>query len=238
MSAYYNEIEPYAVEWLRNLIKEGLIADGEVDSRSIVDVRPSDLAGFTQCHFFAGIGGWSLGLRLAGWPDDRPVWTGSCPCQPFSAIGKGRGFDDERDLWPTFFDLIAKCRPATVFGEQVASEDALGWIDRVFLDLEREDYAVAAFDLCAACIDAPHIRQRLYWLGHTERAGLERHNRDGAVGGQAEAFGPDTATGGGGVEPAGVDAVPVLRGFPVHHPRSPRPRMRLPTVGRMANRPL
>ena len=47
MSAYYNEIEPYAAQWLRNLIKEGLIADGEVDTRSIVDVSPDELRGYT-----------------------------------------------------------------------------------------------------------------------------------------------------------------------------------------------
>jgi DNA (cytosine-5)-methyltransferase 1 len=64
------------------------------------------LRGFTQCHFFAGIGVWSYALRLAGWPDDRPVWTGSCPCQPFSAAGKGAGFADERHLWPAWHHLI------------------------------------------------------------------------------------------------------------------------------------
>ncbi len=84
MTAYYNEFDPAAEAWLRELIKAGEIAPGDVDTRSIEDVRPSDLRGYTQCHFFAGIGGWSLALRMAGWPDDRPVWTGSCPCQPFT----------------------------------------------------------------------------------------------------------------------------------------------------------
>ena len=86
---YYNEFDPYAAQWLRNLIDAGHIPKGEVDSRSIKDVKASDLTGFVQCHFFAGLGGWSHALRLAGWPEDRPVWTGSCPCQPFSAAGAG-----------------------------------------------------------------------------------------------------------------------------------------------------
>ena len=66
MTAYYNENDLNAAAWLRNLINMGEIADGEVDTRSIEDVTPNDLKGFTQCHFFAGIGGWSYALRLAG----------------------------------------------------------------------------------------------------------------------------------------------------------------------------
>src|SRR5690606_36595911 len=113
----------------------------------------------------AGIGVWSHALRRDGWPDARPVWTGSCPCQPFSAAGKGEGFADERHLWPAFYWLIVQCRPAVVFGEQVASKDGLGWLDLVQADLEGTGYASRAVDLCAAGSGAPHIRQRLRWVG-------------------------------------------------------------------------
>ncbi|WP_367178913.1 DNA cytosine methyltransferase [uncultured Mailhella sp.] len=168
MSAYYNEIDPFAAAWLRELIKAGHIAPGEVDTRSIEDVVPSDLAGFRQCHFFAGIGVWSYALRCAGWPDDRPVWTGSCPCQPFSAAGKRKGTSDERHLWPAFFHLISQCRPVTIFGEQVASRDGLAWFDLVSSDLEGAGYACGAVDTCAAGFGAPHIRQRLYWVAYAD----------------------------------------------------------------------
>jgi DNA (cytosine-5)-methyltransferase 1 len=164
MAAYYNEIDPKAAAWLRELIREGRIAPGEVDERSVKDVGAADLAGFAQCHFFAGIGGWSYALRLAGVRDDYPVWTGSCPCQPFSAAGQRGGTDDARHLWPEFYRLILKCRPPVVFGEQVASKDGLNWLDIVSTDLERADYAVGAADLCAAGFGAPHIRQRLYFV--------------------------------------------------------------------------
>lgn len=179
MSVYYNENDPKAAAWLRELIFEGQIAWGDVDERSIEDVRPSELVDYAQCHFFAGIGGWSYALRLAGWPDDRAVWTGSCPCQPFSAAGRGRGFEDPRHLWPTWFRLIRECAPAVVFGEQVASPAGLAWFDLVHADMEGSAYAIAAADLCAAGVGAPHIRQRLYWVAHHHLGRIEHAQRDG-----------------------------------------------------------
>lgn len=166
-AAYYNEIDPFAAQWLRNLIAGGHIAPGEVDERSIEDVTPDDLRGFTQCHFFAGIGVWSHSLRLAGWPDDKPVWTGSCPCQPFSAAGKGDGFADERHLWPHFFHLISERRPQHVFGEQVAAGNANAWFDLVQTDLEGVDYAFGLVPFTSASIGAPHIRERAYWVAES-----------------------------------------------------------------------
>jgi DNA (cytosine-5)-methyltransferase 1 len=176
MAAYYNEIDPYAAQWLRNLIAKGHIAAGEVDERSIEDVRPDDLRGFTQCHFFAGIGVWSFALRLAGWPDDRPVWTGSCPCQPFSAAGKGAGFSDERHLWPAWHWLIQQRRPAEIYGEQVSSKDAEPWLDLVFTDLEAGDYSCAASYFPAAGVGAPHIRERTLWMANATRTGRRRRS--------------------------------------------------------------
>ena len=161
---YYNENDKYAAEWLRNLIADGQIPDGKVDTRSIEDVRPADLVGFTQHHFFCGIAGWPLALDLAGWPRNRPVFTGSCPCQPFSAAGKGAGTDDERHLWPAFHHLISQLSPSIVFGEQVASKQALEWWDIVASDLEGSGYACAAADLPAASVEAPHLRSRLFWV--------------------------------------------------------------------------
>ncbi len=206
MTAYYNEIDPYAAQWLRNLIAAGHIAPGDVDERSIEDIKPCELADYAQCHFFAGIGGWSYALRQAGWPDERPVWTGSCPCQPFSAAGKGKGFADERHLWPAWFHLISQCQPRTIFSEQVAHTDGLGWLDIVQADLEATGYSSGAVDLCAAGVGAPHIRQRLWIVADSTKSnhsacvmdnahdeGLERlgHGHH-STGGRAEQVRPIT----------------------------------------------
>jgi DNA (cytosine-5)-methyltransferase 1 len=163
MTAYYNEFDPKAAAWLRELIKDGQIAPGVVDERSVCDVRPDELIGYEQIHLFAGIGTWSYALRQAGWSDDRPVWTASLPCQPFSSAGSQRGFEDDRHLWPVVFDLIKECRPSCIIGEQSASKSALKWWDSVSNDLEAASYATAAVDMAAGGVGAYHQRHRLWW---------------------------------------------------------------------------
>lgn len=174
---YYNENDPKAAAWLRELMAEGLITEGEIDERSIREVQSADVRGFTQCHFFAGIGGFAAALRLAEWPDSRPIWTGSAPCQPYSVAGQGKGDADERNLWPDFFRLIRECRPDACIGEQVAAAIRYGWLDGISTDLEGEDYAVGAIVLGAHSVGAPHKRQRLYWMAHTHPLAI-------AIGGQ------------------------------------------------------
>jgi len=195
MVAYYNEFDPKKAAWLRGLVERGLIAEGVVDERSIKDVRPDELMGYTQCHFFAGIGVWSYALRLAGWPDSRPCWTGSAPCQPFSAAGKGKAFNDERHLWPAWARLIGECRPPVILGEEVASKAGRAWFDLVSDDLEGMDYAVGALSIPACGIGSPHLRQRLWFcaidLDHPKPAGLEGHPTPGpAQGGDVGRPGP------------------------------------------------
>ena len=191
MASYYNEIDPYAAQWLRNLIEAGHIAAGDVDTRSIVDVSADDLKGYTQCHFFAGIGVWSHSLRSAGWSDDRPVWTGSCPCQPFSVAGNGEGTNDERHLWPAWFKLIEQCRPDVVFGEQVESAIKYGWLDLVQDDLEREGYSLGAIGIPAAGVGAPHLRHRLYFVAQSPEIGRggRRHGDTPRYSGQIQTEG-------------------------------------------------
>ncbi len=161
---WYNEIEPYAADWLESLIAAGQIPEGKVERQSISTITSVEIAGSTQAHFFAGIGGWPLALRLAGWPPTKPVWTGSCPCGPFSIAGKQLGTADERHLWPHFRRLITLGRPATIFGEQVASPAGREWLTGVRADLEALGYRFGSADLCAACLGSPHIRQRLFWV--------------------------------------------------------------------------
>ncbi|WP_253631310.1 DNA cytosine methyltransferase [Bradyrhizobium japonicum] len=111
---------------------------------------------------------------MAGWPDDRPLWTGSCPCQPFSVAGKGRGADDPRHLWPHFRRLVSACRPPVLVGEQVAGKAGYGWLDGVRADLEREGYSSRGVDIPACAVDAPHQRSRLYWIAVVNPASLGR----------------------------------------------------------------
>lgn len=187
---YCNEWEAYPAAWLRNLYPAAT-----VDERSIADVGADDVAGYERVHFFAGIGGWEYALDLAGWPAGRQVWTGSCPCQPFSAAGRKLGAADSRHLWPEFYRLIAECRPPTIFGEQVAGAAGRAWLSAVRADMEAIGYAVGAADLCAASVGAPHIRQRLYWVAYASGAAGERDARC-VLAAQARVGGADRAING------------------------------------------
>ena len=164
MSVYYNEIDPFCVAVLRECIKRGVISDGIVDDRSIEEVDPKDLREFKWVHFFAGGGFWDIAARRAGYPTDETLWTGSCPCQPFSNAGKRAGTSDTRHLWPHFHRLIAAAKPSVVFGEQVSSKLGYDWFDGVASDLESQDYQCEAVDIPACAVNAPHKRNRLYWI--------------------------------------------------------------------------
>lgn len=178
---YFNEWDPKTAAWLRELIRRGHLPDGIVDERSITEVAPEDLRGFRQWHFFAGIGGWPLALKLAGWPAYAPVCTGSPPCQPFSVAGKRGGRDDSRHLAPAFLDLIAELRPPAIFGEQVSAAIKELWLDALFVELEDEGYACGSAVLPACSVGAPHKRDRLFFgaidLADLVSDGLERRLR-------------------------------------------------------------
>lgn len=191
MTAFYSEHDPYAAQYLRNLIARKLIAPGVVDERDLQDIEPYELLNFTQVHLCAGIGIWSGALRAAGWPDHEPIWTGSFPCQPFSQAGQRKGIHDERHLWPVGLNLIAQCRPSRFAGEQVASKDGRAWLDTVSANLEALDFAVGASDLCAAGFQQAHIRQRNYFAGLADFMQSRRSER------WAGARNGPTASGGG-----------------------------------------
>jgi DNA (cytosine-5)-methyltransferase 1 len=184
---YYNENDAYMAQYLRNLISAGVIAPGFVDERSNEDVKPKDLANFTQHHFFAGVGIWSHALRLAGWRDEWPIWTGSCPCQPFSSSGKRAGFNDKRHLWPAWQWLIDQYRPKAILGEQVTGKGAKAWIDLVQADTQGMGYTFWPAAFPAASIGSPHIRERIYWVADAYEDGCEpwREGRPAARHGEA-----------------------------------------------------
>jgi DNA (cytosine-5)-methyltransferase 1 len=173
---YYNECEPYLIEWLNNLIRAKLIPRGDVDGRKIEDVRPSELTGYTQCHFFAGIGGWPLALQLAGWNPAMPVWTGSPPCQDNSCAsiiwGKRLGTDGERSgTVHTWLGLIQIRKPESVFFENVPGIEP--WLAPIIRRLESIGYTVSRQDRSAASVGAPHLRKRVWLVADINGARLE-----------------------------------------------------------------
>jgi len=174
MSHFYNEWDRYCASWLRNLQAEGHIPAGHVEEKSITELSSEDIGDAVQAHFFAGIAGWPLALKMAGWPEDRPVWTGSPPCQPFSSAGKKKGFADERHLAPAWMELVRQCRPPVIFGEQVADAIGQGWLDALFVELEQQGYACGAAVLPAVSVGAPHLRHRLFFVADSRSDAIWR----------------------------------------------------------------
>lgn len=175
---YYNDNDRKKTAWLRALIADGIIPAGDVDERPIQEVHASDLIGYTQHHFFAGIGGWSLAFQLANIGEDEEAASCSCPCQPFSQTGKRLGNADPRHLFPQFHRLAREARFPRVFGEQVASKDGRIWVERVRAEMEDLGYTFEWVDLCAAGVSAPQLRQRIYWVAYANSARPQGRNLD------------------------------------------------------------
>ena len=118
--------------------------------------------------------------------------VGGFPCQPHSVAGKGKGKDDDRNLWPEFARLVAECRPRWVIGENVPGLDRTMLAD-VVSDLERLDYKVGVLGLEDQTVGAPHKRERRFIVAYTDLAGLEGRQRAGV-----REYSGQRAIGGGG----------------------------------------
>jgi DNA (cytosine-5)-methyltransferase 1 len=107
-------------------------------------------------------------VKRSNLPDPNPdVILGGFPCQPFSVAGKQAAKDDPRHLWPEMFRLIKECRPTWVIGENVTGIVKLG-LDEVLTDLEGEGYATRTFNIPACAVGAPHLRQRVWIVAHSD----------------------------------------------------------------------
>lgn len=163
MTAFYNDNKKECCLWLEELIRQNCLPSGKVQCCDVSSANPKDAI---QCHWFAGIGGWARALDTINWPSNMPVWTASLPCQPFSTAGKQKGFNDQRHLWPAFFEHVKDRTPPILFGEQTQSELGRDWLSHILFELDSLGYRGVAADLCGACVGSPQKRQRLYWMAY------------------------------------------------------------------------
>lgn len=171
----YTDIDEFCIWWIKRLVLQQELPYGECLTEDITNFDMGLLEWYNHCHFFAGIGGWALALSMAGVTHDFNVWTGSCPCQPFSTASTNpKGVEDDRHLWPEMERLIDFGKPTTFFGEQVASKYGWDWLSNVRADLENQDYEFGSAQLSAANCGLPHIRKRLYFVAHSMRLRQER----------------------------------------------------------------
>ena len=101
------------------------------------------------------------------------ILTGGFPCQPYSSAGKRLGKEDDRHLWPEMLRAIREIQPRWVVGENVRG--LTNWnggmvFDEVQVDLEAEGYEVTPFLLPACAVNAPHRRDRVWFVAHSKSA--------------------------------------------------------------------
>ncbi len=101
------------------------------------------------------------------------IITGGFPCQPYSAAGKRLGKEDERHLWPEMLRAIREIKPRWVVGENVYG--LVNWsgglvFKEVQADLEAEGYEVQPYLLPAVSVNAPHRRDRIWFVAHSKSA--------------------------------------------------------------------
>jgi DNA (cytosine-5)-methyltransferase 1 len=121
----------------------------------------------------------------ADWKADGTILTGGFPCQPYSTAGKRLGKEDERHLWPEMLRVIREVQPEWIVGENVRG--LVSWsgglvFEEVWAGLETIGYEVQPFILPAASVNAPHKRERIWFVAYSnsrrlERAETERWNR-------------------------------------------------------------
>lgn len=110
----------------------------------------------------------------------RPdIIVGGYPCQPFSYAGVRRGEEDDRHLWPEVYRLIKEIRPTWGIFENVAGHITMG-LDEVLSDLEAEGYAARPFVIPACGVDAPHRRDRVWIVAHSNECADRGNARDSA----------------------------------------------------------
>jgi len=101
------------------------------------------------------------------------ILTGGFPCQPYSSAGKRLGKEDERHLWPEMLRAIREIQPGYVVGENVRG--LTNWnggvvFDEVQADLEAEGYEVLPFLLPACAVNAPHRRDRIWFVAYSNKS--------------------------------------------------------------------
>lgn len=183
MPVFYNDNDAYSCGQIRKNVRNGYLPGGVIDERPIEEVRAEDIREFRQAHFFAGIGGFPLGFRWAGVPEDFSIWTGGDPCQGNSKSRGSRAYGGP-DTASHFIRLIDECRPRFVLRENPSStlrHAPWPWF-RFRSELERIGYAVLPFRIRSCCVGADHRRERLFLLAefpNAMRTGLER--KDSAI---------------------------------------------------------